>query len=217
MRDAAHVAAAALLLAAGLAGCGGVAGSSTAGGPPLRTLPASDYVLRLDELPDPGFAIVSPVSAVDATTLAGGDSARLSLFHNEGLEQASSARYFRAVPSLATSNGPIDVTSTVERFGTAAGAHRAFGDQVTHDDSLSGSTALSAGAIADEGHATLLTTAAADGTPLSQTTLVWRSVNLVCVLVVRQRLAGSPLQAALLLATPQLARQGVATPAPRGG
>ena len=192
-------------------------GSSTASGPPPRSLSASDYVLRLDELPDPGFAIVTPVSPVDPTTLAGGDSARLSLFHNEGLEQAATARYFRAVASLATSNGPIDVTSTVERFGTAGGAHRAFGDEVTHDDSLSGSTALSTGPVADEAHATLLTTTDADGTPLSQTTLVWRSVNLVCVLMVRQRLAGSPLQAALLVATPQLARQGVATPAPRAG
>jgi len=55
---------------------------------------------------------------------------------------------------------------------------------------------------------------AADGTALAQTTLVWRSVNLVCVLVVRERLAGSPLKDALLIATPQIARQGSATPAP---
>ena len=103
-----------IVAAMALAACGDAA-SSLATGDPLHDL------ITLDQLVVPDFTVSSPAAHVDASTLAGGDSALAAALTADGLQSAASVEYQRGV-DFSTSNGPIDVVATVMRFASIAGA-----------------------------------------------------------------------------------------------
>ncbi|HEV7678373.1 MAG TPA: hypothetical protein VGQ42_07380 [Candidatus Dormibacteraeota bacterium] len=121
------------------------------------------------------------------------------------MRDAATVRFFRSVPVLATSNGPVDVGSTVMRFPDSAAAHAAYAAQTKHTDAVAGILPESAGALGDEAHAGELAQTAGDGTPVVEVTVTWRTANLVSTLVVRSRQGGVPLGDALILAHSQAA------------
>lgn len=202
-------------LGAVLLGCSSATSTgATASQVALRTGSPESYLLRLDDLPLPGFTVATPTAALTTADVTGGDQVRLDRLHADHFEAGARVRYFRPVGDFANSNGPVDVISTVQRFAGIAGADDAFVAEVQRQDSASGATPLSTGPLGDEGHGDL-TTANANGVTVAQTVLVWRTANLVSVLEVHERLAGSPLTHALTIAQPQVARQGGRTPAPQ--
>jgi hypothetical protein len=179
-----------------LAACG-------SGGSPSPTLlarPAASYLLTLDELRTPGFTVVEAAHVVDPASL-------LVTPQSAGIRDAATARYFRTVPALTTANGPLDVRTTVLRCASGSGAHSAFSALTRHTDAVTGIVPESAGALGDEAHADQLLTTSPDGVPLVEVTLTWRVANLVNVLVVRGRDAGTGLSDALLLAHAEAAGQ----------
>ena len=203
----------AALVALAVAGCGGggsaSTGSSVAPSPTHRvihTTAATALVLRLDELPAAGFTATTAVTPVDQATAASGDSAVEAAMRSAGFRDAASARYFRTVPVLRTSNGPIDVTSTVVRLGSPGGAGAVLDAISTQLDAVSGAIPTSSGPLGDGGHATVVM-ATDQGVSVAQATLVWRSGDLVSLLVIRERDTGSSLQDALLTAQPQVLRE----------
>ena len=168
-----------------LAGCG--SGASPPATPTFFARAASAYLLTLDELRTPGFTVSE--AAHDAT----GEAC-----------PAATARYFRSVSELATSNGPVDVRTTVLRCPSVGAAAAAYSTLVARTDAVSGETAESAGALGDVAHADELRTTG-DGVGLVEVTVTWRTANLVSVLVDRERDAGSGLADALILAHAQAA------------
>jgi hypothetical protein len=202
-------------LAAVLLGCsGGLSSSSPTPSGPLLTGPPASYLLQLDDLPLPGFTVATAAASVTAAELAAADQGRADGLRSAHLAAAARVRYFRPVADFATSNGPVDVISTVERFTTVAGASKGFTVEAAYQDSLPGAIPLSTGPLGDQGHG-VLTTADSNGVPVARTVLVWRVANLVSILEVHERLGGSPLAHALNVARPQLVRQGGATPLPQ--
>jgi hypothetical protein len=184
LQAAARGLACALLLAA----CG-----SPPAGPSLLSRPASAYLLTLDELRTPGFTVVEPAHPVPKNLLSAGP------------QDSATARYFRTVPVLATANGPLDVRTETLRFATASSAHSAYTALTREVDALANIIPESAGPLGDEAHADHLLTTSPDGVPLVEVTLTWRITNLVSVLVVRGRDAGTGLADALILAHAQAA------------
>ena len=73
------------------------------------------YLITIDQLVAPDFTVTSTAAHVDAATLAGGDSSLASGLSKDGLQSAASVEYQRDV-DFSTSNGPIDIVATVERF-----------------------------------------------------------------------------------------------------
>jgi hypothetical protein len=114
-------------------------------------------------------------------------------------------RYFRAVPELGTANGPVDVRSTVLRFGSAGAGHDAYGAMTRHTDAVPSMVAVSAGVLGDEAHGDVIESVSPAGVRLVEATVTWRVANLVSVLVVRGRSGGTGLADALLLAHAQAA------------
>lgn len=171
---AAWAAAAGVLLAA----CG-------SSGPSLLMRSPSAYLLTLDGLRTPGFTAVEPAHSLPGEAC-----------------DAATARYFRGVPDLATANGPIDVRTTVLRCASVGSASSAYSGLVRRVDGVSGETPESAGVLGDAAHADSLQTSS-DGVGLVEVTVTWRSVNLVSVLVMRERDAGDALPDALILAHAQ--------------
>jgi hypothetical protein len=189
---AARGVACALLLAA--CGSGGLPS------PTLLTRPAASYLLTLDQLRTPGFTVVDAAHPVDAESLP-------SSFRSAGLQDSATERYFRAVPTLSTSNGPLDVRTTVVRFATVSGAHSAYAALTLQTDAVANIVPESAGALGDEAHADQLLSTSPDGVQLVEETLTWRIANLVSTLVVRGRDGGTGLSDALLLAHAEAAGQ----------
>lgn len=193
-----------------LAAC---AGSPTAGGPTPTASPRAAHtgavaglLLRLDEMPLPGFTVTTPATALDAAGAAGGDAALEAVLGGGGFREGATARYFRSVPVLRTSVGPIDVTTTVLRFGDGAEAAAAMAAFGRHLDAIGGAIPSSTGPLADGGHA-IVQLVTDQGVTVAQTTLVWRAGDLLTVLVLRERDTGSPLQDALLVARPEVIRE----------
>jgi hypothetical protein len=99
------------------------------------------------------------------------------------------------------------VTTTVVRFGDVGGAARAATALGEHSDSVSGAIPTSTGPLGDGGHGDVLLVTD-QGVTVAQATLTWRAGELVCVLVIRERSTGAPLQDALIVAQPLVARLG---------
>jgi len=172
-----------------LAGLLALAACGSSGAPVAPTLSprsASSYLLTLDELRTPGFAVVEAAHSVSAAC------------------PAATERYFRAVPDLATANGPVDVRTTVLRCDTVAAASTAYATVTRQTDAVSGEVAESAGALGDVAHADELHTSG-QGVGLAEVTLIWRTANLVSTLIVRERDTGGGLADALILAHQQSA------------
>jgi hypothetical protein len=164
----------------------------------LRGAPAG-YVLRLDQLPAAGFVADASPHPVDATALAGAAEV-VSALRSAGLSGAASAHYVRAVPVLATANGPLDVVATVAAFSAVSGAHDAMGRLVAQIDGRPGAGVVSAGDLGAESHAVTETATASDGTRVVQVTVIWRVANLVNEMAVRGRLGGTGIGDAVVIA-----------------
>lgn len=202
-------------LAAGLA-LTVLATASCGSGPPgppvptvvLRSETPSTYLLRLDELPLPGFTAAQPAHDVDAATLGGDDAGAAQRLRDAGLLAASRVDYFREVPSLDTDTGPVEVIATVLRFGDVTGADQGFAVLSARADAAPGAEPVSTGPLGAGGHATLIMATAPDGVVAVQVLLVWHRANLVNQVVIRERLAGSPVEDALHTVAPMVAREG---------
>ena len=173
--------------------------SSAAASQPLRTGDPVHYLVKLSDLPSPGFTINAPAHAADAAELASNNATRAVRLTQDGLQAGGAERYFRAV-DLATANGPIDVVNTVERFATATGASVAYMADVKDLDSVAGAAPVSTGGLGDEAHAVSVVRTAASGVQAVQITLEWRVANLVNIIVLRGRYGGTRLDDGLVLA-----------------
>jgi hypothetical protein len=183
-------AAVAVLIA--VASCGSdSAGVSTAD--PLRDL------ITIDQLVAPNFTVLSPAMHVGATTLAGGDATMESALIAGGLQSAASVEFQRTI-DFGTSNGPIDIVATVERFAGAGGASSAYSANVRRLDAVQGAVPTSTGPLGDEAHSISVVRTASDGLQAVEITVVWRVANLVNIIIARGRYGGTRLDDALVLA-----------------
>lgn len=179
-------------VAMGLTACGSD-GSSLATGDPLHDL------ITLDQLVAPDFTVSSPAAHVDASTLAGGDAALASAISAAGLQSAASVEYQRGI-DFSTSNGPLDVVSTVMQFASIAGATSAYGANVKQLDAMSGAVPTSTGPLGDEGHSISVVRTTSGGLQAVEIAVVWRLGNLVNVIIARGRYGGLRLDDVLILA-----------------
>ncbi len=179
-------------VAMGLTACGSD-GSSLATGDPLHDL------ITLDQLVAPDFTVSSPAAHVDASTLAGGDAALASAISAAGLQSAASVEYQRGI-DFSTSNGPLDVVSTVMQFASIAGATSAYGANVKQLDAMSGAVPTSTGPLGDEGHSISVVRTTSGGLQAVEIAVVWRLGNLVNIIIARGRYGGLRLDDVLILA-----------------
>ena len=173
----------------------------------LRGAPTG-YVARLDDMPQPGFAVDRAAATATAADLAAGDAAMVRELGADGMEAGAQASYFRIVPALATANGPIEVISSAIRFGSLTGAVRAYSAAVQRRDGVAGARAESTGRLGDDAHADTLVVAGPRSVQLVQETVTFRVENVLNTVVVRGRLGGTRLEDALIVARHQAARQG---------
>jgi hypothetical protein len=175
-----------------LAACGSNS-QSLSTGDPLRDL------ITLDQLVVPDFIVTSAATHVDALVLAGGDAALASTLAHDGVQSAARVEYQRNV-DFGTSNGPIDVVATVERFSATGGAASAYSATVRQLDAIAGGVAASTGPLGDEAHSISVVRTTTGGLQAVEIALVWRVSNLVNVIVARGRYGGTRLDDALVLA-----------------
>lgn len=168
---------------AALAACGGTPG-------PAFTADPRQYLLTIDQLASPDFT----VDPAQAPPRAPAHAA------------VASVAFLRSV-DFATSNGPIEVIDTVERFPSSADAHASYAADVAARDAAHGEVPASTGALGDEAHADSLVVTAPDGIPAVQVLAEWRTANIVVVLTLRGRYGGTRLDDALLLAHRQMSAQ----------
>ena len=119
---------------------------------------------------------------VGATTLAGGDAGMASALIAARLQSAASVEYQRTI-DFGTSNGPIDIVATVERFAGAGGASSAYSASVRRLDSVQGAVPASTGPLGDEAHSISVVRTAPDGLQAVEITVVWRVANLVNIII----------------------------------
>jgi hypothetical protein len=174
-----------------LAACGSVS-PSLSRGDPLHDL------ITIDQLVAPDFTVTSASTHIDATTIAAGDGAIMSTLQRDGLQAAARVEYQRDV-NFSTSNGPIDIVATVERFAGISGATSAYGANVRRLDSIPGAVPASTGPLGDEAHSISVVRATPGGLQAVEITVVWRVRNLVNVMVARGRYGGTRLEDALVL------------------
>lgn len=182
---------------------------SACGSAPQSTLLHADlttYALHIDDFVTSDFSTYEAVHTLDAKTCATATRMSESQLANDHFDTAVSVHFFRTVSALGTSNGPIDVISTVARFGDITDAQRAFQESADNTDHATGETAISTGRLGDEAHADTKY-ATADGVRVLQVTLLWRVDNIVSWIVLRGRDGGTRLDDALTLAQRQLHRQ----------
>lgn len=160
---------------------------------PLRDL------ITIDQLVAPDFTVLSPAMHVGATTLAGGDAITESALIAAGLQSAASVEFQRTI-DFGTSNGPIDIVATVERFAGAGGASSAYRTSVRRLDAVQGAVPTSTGPLGDEAHSISVVRTAPDGLQAVEITVVWRVANLVNIIIARGRYGGTRLDDALVLA-----------------
>lgn len=187
-----------------LAGCG-ASGSATLSGDPLH------YLITIDQLVVADFTVSSPAVHVDGATLAKSDAAVAAALATAGLQTAATVEYQRNVQFI-TSNGPLDVVATVERFASTGGASSVYAADVRRLDALQGATAASTGPLGDQAHAISTVKTTPDGFMAVEITVEWRVANLVNVIVTRGRYGGTRLDDALVLAAKQTANEVGETP-----
>ena len=164
------------------------------------------YLLTIDQLVSPGFVAQAPPVHQDASAVAHGEAVVAQRLVHSGLLAAATVSYARTV-DFPTSNGPVVIIDTVERFASTEGASMSFTADVDARDAMRGEVATSAGMLGDQAHADSLVMTAPDGIAAVQITLEWRVANVVVVLVLRGRYGGTRLEDALLLAHRQTSVQ----------
>jgi hypothetical protein len=160
----------------------------------------------LNQLSIPDFTVEQPATPVPAADVARGNSQSVLQLDRDGFQAAASITFSRSV-DFPTSNGPVEVLDTVERFATSDGAHAWFGRDVKQRDGEPGEVPASTGSLGDEAHADTQLATAPDGIQAVQVTLEWRVANVVVVLQARGRYGGTRLDDALTLAHKQTSTQ----------
>ncbi len=188
-----------------------IAVAACASEPALSTADPLRSLLTIDQLVAPDFTVSVAAAHVGATTLAGGDPTLARALMSDGLESAASVEYQRGV-DFGTSNGPIDVVATVERFGGTAGASSGYIATVIHLDAMQGAVPTSTGPLGDQAHAISVVRSTQAGIPAVEITVVWRTGNLVNMIVARGRYGGTRLNDALVLAGLQNQNDSGSTP-----
>ena len=184
---------------AALAACG-----AAQGGEVLLSDPAH-AVLALSDLGTPGFTTLEPPHTVTVTVCEAHSNTADQLRQNS-LQLCAEARYFRYVDA-ALSNGPIDVSSSVESFPTATSAAAAFAGQAATLTHAAGAEPISAGLLGDDRVAVELSRPGPASLPLVQFSVLWRVADLVAEIVVRGRSGAVRVEDAVLLAQRQTARE----------
>jgi hypothetical protein len=180
----------------------------------LRAAPAS-YLLGIDQLISPDFTLDAVPHPLTAAALAAAGGAAAAQLSAAGLTGAAAEDFFRDTPVLAVLNGPVQVTDTVEEFGSAGGAATVYGADIGRLDAQRGAIAVSTGSLGDAAHAVTRTATAADGTMVTEISVEWRVNNLLDILVVRGREGALRPDDALLLAHRQTVIElGLPTPPP---
>lgn len=172
---------------------------------PQLTRDPTAYLLSLDQLDDPGFTVDTAPAHETASELAGSSAAARRLTA-DGLTAAATVSYSRDV-DFATSNGPVVVIDTVERFASDSGAAASFGADAAARDAQSGEVATSAGPLGDQAHADSVVKNAPDGIAAVQIIVEWRVTNAVVILTLQGRYGGTRLNDALTLAHQQTSAQ----------
>ncbi|MBJ7593370.1 MAG: hypothetical protein JF886_00670 [Candidatus Dormibacteraeota bacterium] len=192
-----------------VAACGQAAAPTVLRGEP------STYLLTIDQMVSPDFALSTSPHPLTAADVAGTISGVVQQLNAAGFLAGSGEEFFRAAGSLAEANGPLQVRDSVEEFASPAGAATVYSADVARLDAVAGARAASTGALGDAAHATTRTVTASDGTVVVELTVEWRVDNLVDRLVVRGRNGGTRLDDALLLTHRQTVTElGLATPRP---
>ena len=137
--------------------------------------------------------------SIDSSDIAGSDATRARQLASDALQSAATVRYARDA-NFATSNGPIDVISTVERFASSTGAAHSYGIDVHALDAFPQAVPLATGTLGDASHADSVVRTTSSGFQAVQITVEWRLANVVNILVVRGRYGGARLVDALTLA-----------------
>lgn len=161
-------------------------------------------MLKLDQLPAPGFTVSAPPHAVDPATIVA-TAADVTALKMAGLSDAASARYLQQAPVLATANGPLDVVASVITFSGVSGAHQGMGTLTRQVDGRPGTAAVSAGNLGAESHAVTQTATAPDGTVVLEVTVLWRVANVLNEMVIRGRQGGTGIGDAVEIAGRQAA------------
>jgi hypothetical protein len=174
-----------------LAACGSVS-------PSLSTTDPLHDLITIDQLVAPNFTVSSAPAHVDAATIAAGDEAIVSTLTRDGLQAAARVEYQRDV-NFSTSNGPIDIVATVERFAGISGASSAYGANVRQLDAIPDAVPASTGPLGDDAHSISVVRATPGGLQAVEITVVWRVRNIVNVMVARGRYGGTRLEDALVL------------------
>jgi hypothetical protein len=165
----------------------------------LSTADPLHYLITIDQLVAPDFTVSTAAAHVSATSIANGDDTLAQALSWNGLQSAASVEYQRDV-DFSTSNGPIDVVATVERFGSVSGASSAYSVTVRYLDAIQGAVPTSTGPLGDQAHAINVVKNTASGIAAVEVTVVWRVGNLVNLMVARGRYGGTRLDDALVLA-----------------
>jgi hypothetical protein len=186
---------AAVATALALAACG-------SDSPALSTGDPLHDLITIDQLVLADFTVTTPAAHIDAVALGAGDAAITTALTSDGLQSAARVEYQRPV-DFGTSNGPIDVVATVERFAAISGASTAYDASVRMLDATPGAVPASTGPLGDAAHSTSIVRTAPGGLQAVEITVVWRAGNLVNLIIVRGRYGGTRLDDALVLAALQ--------------
>ena len=176
-----------------------VLGACGSDSPALSTENPVRYLITIDQLVAPDFTVSSAAAHASAATIANGDDSLAQALTSAGLQSAASVEYQRGV-DFGTSNGPIDVVATVERFDSVSGASTAYTVTVRYLDAIQGAVPTSTGPLGDQAHAINVVKNTASGIAAVEVTIVWRVGNLVNLMVARGRYGGTRLDDALVLA-----------------
>ena len=160
------------------------------------------YLLTIDQMESPGFTVETTAATLTlgATAAATGQSA--STLRDNRLAQSARIAFFRDAGTLALSNGPLQISDTVEVFPDGNRASRQLHSDVGAREADPNEQPISTGPLGSEAHAdTALAVAPdVDQTSVIQITLEWRLDNLLNLLVIRGRYGCTRLSDALLLA-----------------
>jgi hypothetical protein len=175
--------------------------------PALLTGDPVHDLITLDQLVTPDFTVTTAAGRVDATALAAGAAGLASALTRDGLQSAARVEFQRGA-DFGTSNGPIDVVATVERFAALSGASSAYSASMRYLDSIPGAVRTSTGPLGDAAHAISVVRTTSGGLQAVEITVVWRVANLINLIVARGRYGGTRLDDALVLAGVQTQNEG---------
>ncbi len=200
------------LLTLMLGGCGATSS------PPLSYHKgAVQYTARLADLDAAGFTVTTAPASVAADSMPFVTAQRAEKLRSLGLSSTAMAHYFRAVPDILFSNGPLDVISYAEQFPSSSAAAQAFSVEGAWIQAVPTSQQVSPGPIGDEALATVESrvTPTSERVIVLQYTILWRMSNIIEILYVRQRYDGNGISDAATIAaniTTRLESSALATP-----